>query len=211
MTPEGCRFSHWIEPTFERKLDRCGHFSTRRRRSPTESPFMHFSPLSSSTSQCLNKSRLKQVEQSGENLHSRGCSSTDGKLHVEVSFIIVKHYHDVLNRKSIYICFLGQISCLSDVTCPSPYLYVPGDVSGPGTLDYETHSMDNMTRYIRGFSNGINFIEKLPEISISHFCFVQVCRAVQWEIRLPIVWIFSAKCCLLIQFGGGYVLSVHST
>ena len=69
--------------------------------------------------------------------------------------------------------------CLSDVTCPSPYLYVPGDVSGPGTLDYETHSMDNMTRYIRGFSNGINFIEKLPEISISHFCFVQVCRAVQ--------------------------------
>ena len=82
---------------------------------------------------------------SGKNLHSRGCSSTDGKIHVEVSFIIVKHYHDVLYRKSIYICFLGQISCLSDVTCPSPYLYVPGDVSGPGTLDYETHSMDNMT------------------------------------------------------------------
>ena len=46
--------------------DRCGHFSTRRRRSPTELPFMHFSPLLSSTSQCLNKSRLKQVEQVGK-------------------------------------------------------------------------------------------------------------------------------------------------
>merc|ERR1711971_795029 len=33
-----------------------------------------------------------------------------------------------------------------DGACPSPYSYVPGDVSGPGSLDYETHSMDNITR-----------------------------------------------------------------
>ena len=33
-----------------------------------------------------------------------------------------------------------------DGTCPPPFSYVPGDVSGPGTLDYETHSMGNMTR-----------------------------------------------------------------
>ena len=48
---------------------RCGHFCTRRRRWPTVSPFMHFSPLRSSTSQCLRKSRPKLIDQKVASSH----------------------------------------------------------------------------------------------------------------------------------------------
>ena len=30
--------------------------------------------------------------------------------------------------------------------CPPPYTHVPGDISGPGSLDDQTHSLDNKTR-----------------------------------------------------------------
>ena len=139
---------------------------------------MHFSPLSSSTSQCLNKSRLKQVEQVGK-IYTAGVVLQLMAKFMWKSVLPLSKDITMFSTESQFISVSWvKFSCLSDVTCPSPYLYVPGDVSGPGTLDYETHSMDNMTRYTRGLI-GINFIEKLPEISISHFCFVQVCRAVQ--------------------------------
>ena len=30
--------------------------------------------------------------------------------------------------------------------CPPPYTHVPGDISGPGSLDDQTHILDNKTR-----------------------------------------------------------------
>ena len=65
---------------------------------------MHFSPLSSSTSQCsLQKNWLKHFNQKVVNWH-RGCCSSDGKSHVGVN-----SYHDTLQRKLIYVCFLMRI------------------------------------------------------------------------------------------------------
>ena len=161
---------------------------------------MHSSPLSSSTSQCsLQKNWLKHFNQKVVNWH-RGCCSSDTKSHVRVN-----SYHDTIQRKLIYVCFLMRIF-LSDATCPSPYSYVPGDVSGPGSLDYETHSMDNMTRWRGWFPKILNWhiLFRCAELcnektACQSFEFSLQNAACSFNLEVCSSWLF----CLFIQIGGG--------
>ena len=41
---------------------------------------------------------------------------------------------------------LATTFVLQGDACPPPYNHVPGDISGPGSLDDQTHSLDNNTR-----------------------------------------------------------------
>ena len=46
--------------------------------------------------------------------------------------------------ESVFV--LATTFVLQGDACPPPYTHVQGDISGPGSLDDQTHSLDNKTR-----------------------------------------------------------------
>ena len=46
--------------------------------------------------------------------------------------------------ESVFV--LATTFVLQGDACPPPFTNIPGDISGPGSLDHQTHSLDNKTR-----------------------------------------------------------------
>ena len=162
-----------------------------------DSACMPFFPLWSSTSQCL----LKRSCQIPETLHQQ----------VSIS-------HKLTNRNLKWwwwfwlpyiesVFNLATIIVLQGDACPPPYTHVPGDISGPGSLDDQTHSLDNKTRS--------KIIWELATWKFDYIFLylkyhVQMCWAVQWEFRLSLIWIFWTECCLFFQQRGEQDFSFSS-